>query len=34
MIGEDYPSPMVERKESAKENLAKFKNSLSRLKSA
>jgi cryptochrome len=33
IIGKDYPNPIVERKESAKQNLARFKNSLSRLKS-
>ena len=32
-IGKDYPNPIVERKQSAKENLARFKNSLARLKS-
>ena len=34
MIGKDYPDPIVDRKQSAKDNLARFKNSLSRLKSA
>ena len=34
IIGKDYPIPILDRKESAKENLAKFKDSLSRLKSA
>ncbi len=34
MIGQDYPNPIVNRKESAKQNLAKFKNSLAQRKSA
>ena len=34
IIGKDYPWPIVERKESAKENLATFKNNLARLKTA
>ena len=34
IIGKDYPNPIVDRKECAKENLAKFKNSLARLRSA
>ncbi len=29
LIGQDYPNPIVDRKESAKQNLAKFKHSLS-----
>ena len=32
IIGKDYPDPMVDRKVVAKENLAKFKESLSKLK--
>ena len=32
IIGKDYPEPMVDRKVVAKENLAKFKDSLARLK--
>ena len=34
IIGRDYPSPILDRKESAKQNLAKFKSSLARLKTA
>jgi deoxyribodipyrimidine photolyase len=34
IIGTDYPNPIVDRKECAKKNLAKFKNSLARLRSA
>ena len=34
VIGRDYPSPILDRKESAKQNLAKFKSSLARLKTA
>jgi cryptochrome len=33
IIGQDYPNPMVDRKESAKQNLTKFKSSLARNKS-
>ena len=31
IIGEDYPYPMVDRKDVAKENLAKFKASLTKV---
>ena len=31
IIGQDYPFPLVDRKQSAKENLAKFKDSLARI---
>ena len=34
MIGRDYPNPIVDRKQSAKENLIKFKDSLGRIRSA
>ena len=34
VIGKDYPSPIVDRKQSAKENLIKFKESLARKSSA
>jgi cryptochrome len=32
IIGKDYPNPIVDRKQSAKENLIKFKESLSRMR--
>ena len=34
IIGQDYPFPLVDRKQSAKENLAKFKDSLGRIGSS